>query len=74
MKDLREEVVTEAYIVGKLVKSRMTWAGHMVKMKEERLYRKERRQKIQGGWRKRGRPQIRWEDCLKGDLRNAVYE
>ena len=28
MKDLREEVGTKACIVGKIVKSRMKWAGH----------------------------------------------
>ena len=34
MKDLREEVGT---IVGKIVKSRMKWAGHMVRMKYDKL-------------------------------------
>ena len=29
MKDLREEVVTKSYIVGKIVKTRIKWAGHM---------------------------------------------
>ena len=42
MKDLREEVGTKACIVGKIVKSRMKWAGHMVPMKD---YRKEPRQR-----------------------------
>ena len=37
MKDLREEVGTKACIVGKIVKSRMKWAGHMVRMKDEKL-------------------------------------
>ena len=35
MKDIREEVVTKACIVGKIVKSRMKWAGHMVRMRRE---------------------------------------
>ena len=34
MKDLREEVGTKACIVGKIVKSRMKWAGHMVRMND----------------------------------------
>ena len=34
MKDLREEVGT--CIVGNIVKSRMKWAGHMVRMKDEK--------------------------------------
>ena len=37
MKDLREEVGTKACIVGKIVKSRMKWAGHMVRMKYDKL-------------------------------------
>ena len=32
MKDLREEVGTKTWVVGKIVKSRMKWAGHMVRM------------------------------------------
>ena len=36
MKDLRGEVGTKACIVGKIVKSRMKWAGHMVRMKDEK--------------------------------------
>ena len=33
-KDLRDEVGTKACIVGKVVKSRMKCAGHMVRMKD----------------------------------------
>ena len=33
MKDLRIEIGTWACVVGKIVKSRMRWAGHMVRMK-----------------------------------------
>ena len=35
MKDLREEVGTKACIVGRIVKSRLKWAGYMVRMKED---------------------------------------
>ena len=37
MKDLREEVGTKACIVGKIVKSRVKWAGHMARMKDDQL-------------------------------------
>ena len=37
MKNLQEEVGTKACIVGKIVKSRMKWAGHMVRMKADKL-------------------------------------
>ena len=33
MKDLRKEVGTKACTVGKIVKSQMKWAGHMVIMR-----------------------------------------
>ena len=73
MKDLREEVGTKACIVGKIVKSRMKWAGHMVRMNDDKLP-KRAETKRQEGSRKRGRPQLRWEDCVKRDLRKAEEE
>ena len=36
MKDMREEFGNKACIVGEIVKSRMNWAGHMVRMKDEK--------------------------------------
>ena len=73
MKDLREEVGTKACIVGKIVKSRMKWAGHMVRMKDDKLTKRSEKKK-QECFRKRGRPQLRWEDCVKRDLRKAEEE
>ena len=73
MKDLREEVGTKACIVGKIVKSRMKWAGHMVRKKDDKLLKRAETKKQEGS-RKRGRPQLRWEDCVKRDLRKAEEE
>ena len=73
MKDLREEVGTKACIVGKIVKSRMKWAGHMVRMKDDKLPKRSDIKK-QEVFRKRGRPQLRCEDCAKRDLRKAEEE
>ena len=70
MNDLREEIVTEGCIVGNIVKSRIKWAGHMVRMKDERLPKRSETKK-QEGCRKRGRPQLRWEDCVTRDMRKA---
>ena len=70
IKDLREEVVTKSCIVGKIVKSRMKWAGHMVRMKDDKLPKRSETKKQEGS-RKRGRPQLRCEDCVKRDLRKA---
>ena len=57
MKDLREEGGTKACIVGKIVKSRMKWAGHM---KDDKLPKRAETKKQEDS-RKRGRPQLRWE-------------
>ena len=73
MKYLREEVGTKACIVGKIVKSRVQWAGHMVRMKDDKLPKRAETKKHEG-YRKRGRPQLRWEDCVKRDLRKAKEE
>ena len=73
MKDLREEVGTKACIVGRIDKSRMKWAGHMVRMKEDKLQKRAETKKQEGST-KRGRPQLRWEDCVKRDLRKTEEE
>ena len=73
MKDLREEVGSKACIVGKIVKSRMKWAGHMVRMNDDKLPKRAETNRQEGS-RKRGRPQLRWEDCVKRDLRKAKEE
>ncbi len=39
MDELREEVGIEKCLMGRLVKSRMKWAGHVERMKEDRLPR-----------------------------------
>ena len=61
------------YIVGKIAKSRMKWAGHMVRMKDDNLPKRAEIKKQEGS-RKRGRPELRWDDCVKRDLRKAEEE
>ena len=60
MKDLRK-VGTKACIIGKR-------AGHMVRigMKYDKLPKRAETKKQEGS-RKRGRPQLRWEDCVERD-------
>ncbi len=72
MKDL-SEVGTKVFIGGKIVKSRMKWAGHMVRMKDDRLPKRYETKK-HGGCRKRGRPLLRWEHRVKRDLRMTEEE
>ena len=51
----------------------MKWAGHTVRMKDGGMSKRSETKK-QEGCRKRGRPQLRWEDCVKRDLRKAEEE
>ena len=51
----------------------MEWAGHMLRMKDDRLPKRSDTKK-QECCRNLGRPQLRWEDCVKRDLRKAGEE
>ena len=46
-KDLREEVRTKACLVGKIVKNMIKSAGHMVRMKDERLPKRSETKRLQ---------------------------
>ena len=45
----------------------------MARMKDDKLPKRAETNKQEGS-RKRGRPQLRWEDCVKRDLRKAEEE
>ena len=57
------------------MRSRLQWAGHVERMADERLPKRaaELREREQGR-RRRGRPTLRWEDCVKRDVRKAREE
>lgn len=73
MDELREEVGIQKCLMGRLVKSRMKWAGHVERMKEDRLPRMAYVHQERGK-RKRGRPRMRWRDCIERDMRKAELE
>ncbi len=57
----------------RLVRSRLLWAGHVERMAEDRLPK--RAAELRGqGWMRRGRPRLRWEDCVKRAVRKAGEE
>ena len=45
----------------------MSWAEHVERLEGERLTKKADVLRVEGG-RRRGRPGLRWEDCVKRDL------
>ena len=73
MDELREEVGTQKCLMGRLVKSRLKWAGHVEQMKEDRLPRMAYVHQERGK-RKRGRPRMRWRDCIERDMRKVELE
>ena len=57
----------------RLVRSRLQWAGHVERMADDRLPKRAAELREQGR-RRRGRPRLRWEDCVKRDVRTAGEE
>ena len=68
MNDLRKGVGMQRSLTGRLVRSRMRWAGHLVRMDASKLAKRAEMEKHQGR-RKRGR--LRWEDCVRRDMRRS---
>ena len=52
---------------------RLQWAGHVERMADDRLPKRAAELREQGRGR-RGRPRLRWEDCVKRDARKSGEE
>ena len=70
MNDLRKEVGMQCSLTVKLMRRRMRWADHLVRMAAGKLATRAEVKKHQGRM-KRGRPQLRWEDCVRRDMRRS---
>ena len=57
----------------RLVRSRLQWAGHVERMVDDRLPKRSAKIREEGR-KRRGRPRLRWEDCVKRDVRKAGEE
>ena len=66
MEELREEVGVKESFTSKLVRSQLRWAGHVERMEGVRLTKRADALGVED--RRRGRPRLRWEDCVKRDL------
>ena len=67
MKESREEVSVKESFTRELVRSRLRWAEHVERMEGVRLTKRADALGVEGR-RRRGRPRLRWEDCVKRDL------
>ena len=52
------------------MRSSLQWAGHIERMADDRLPKRVAELREQDR-RRRGRPKLRWEDCVKRDVRKA---
>ena len=57
----------------KLMRGRFKWAVHVKRVVDEKPTKRSDAQKVEGKWR-RGRPRMRWEDCVKRDLERVGGE
>ena len=57
----------------RLMRSRLQWAGNVERMADDRLPKRAAELREQGR-RRRGRPMLRWDDCVKRDVRKAGEE
>ena len=73
MVELREETGVQRSLTERLLRSRLQWAGHVERMADDRLPKRAAELREQGR-RRRGRPRLRWEDCVKRDVRKAGEE
>ena len=52
------------------MRSGLQWAGHVERMADDRQPKRAAELREQGR-RRRGSPRLRWEDCVKRDVRKA---
>ena len=73
MVELREETGVQRSSTERLVRSRLQSAVHVERMADERLPKRAAELREQGR-RRRGRPSLRWEDCVKRDVKKTGEE
>ena len=73
MVELMEETVVQRSLTERRVRSRLQWAGHVERMADDRLPKRAAELREQGS-RRRGRSMLRWEDCVKRDVRKTGEE
>ena len=73
MVEFREETGVQWSLTEKLVRSGLQWAGHVERMVDERLPKRAAELREQGR-RRQGRPRLRWEDCVKRDVKKTGEE
>ena len=71
--ELREETGVQMSLTERLVRGRLQCAGHVDRMADDRLPKRAAELREQGR-RRRGRPMLRWEDCVTRDVGKTGQE
>ena len=71
--ELREEMGVQRSLTERLVRSRLQWAGHVERMADDRLPKRAAELR-EPGRRRRGRPRLRCEECVKEMRRRQETE
>ena len=72
MVELREEMGVPRSLPERLVRSRLQWAGHVERMADDKLPKRAAELRDQG--RRRGRPRLKRDDCVKSEVKKAGEE
>ena len=67
MVELREETGVQRSFTERLMRSRLQWPGHVERMADHKAPTRAAELREQGR-RRRGRPRLRWEDCVKANI------
>ena len=67
------ETRVQRRLTERLARSRLQWARHVERMADDRLP-KSMTELREEGMRRRGRPRLRWQDCVKRDVGKAGEE
>ena len=73
MVEFREETGVQRSLTERLARSRLQWTGHVERMADDRLPKRAAELREQGR-RRRGRSMLRWEDCVKRDVKKTGEE
>ena len=70
MNGLREEIGMQFSLTGRIARCRIMWTYHLVWMEDGQLSKKTEAMK-EPGCRERVRSQLRWENCVRRNVRKA---
>ena len=70
MVEVREETGEQRSLTERMARGRLEWTGHVEGMADDRLPKRAAELREEGR-RRRGGQRLRWEECIKRDVRKA---